>query len=361
MKPISYLLILGLCFQFLACQQSKENEKKATEKYTVTNPVIKDTSILKEYTAQIQSEQNVEIRAQVKGYLEGINVDEGQHVKAGQVLFTIMPKEYEAKYQKAKAEYEQAELEWKNTKSLADKNIVSDSELAISKAKLDMAKAELSEAELYLGFTKIKAPFDGCIDRLKFKKGSLIDEGTLLTTLSNNRDVYAYFNVSESEYLDYKKQISQDKQGVSLILANGETHKYKGRIETIEGEFDNSTGNISFRAKFPNPDNLLKHGETGKVVVTVPVNKALLIPQKSTFEIQDKIYAYVLQHDNKLKAVNITVRQAIPNLYILNSGISPNDKILLDGVQNVKDGDKIQPVYVNPTGVMAQLQLIKQG
>ena len=359
MYQIVPLVSLCAVVSFTACKP-KQEEKIEKAKYAITAPVMMDTSIIKDYVAQIQSIQNVEIRAQVKGYLESINVDEGQYVRAGQVLFGIMPKQYDAEMQKAKAEAKTAELEWINTKTLAEKNIISNTEQAIALAKFDKAKAELSLAELEVSFTKIKAPFDGSIDRLKFKKGSLIDEGTLLTTLSNNRDVYAYFNVSETEYLDYKNRNNTDKQTATLLLANGNEHKYKGAIETIESEFDNTTGNIAFRAKFPNPDLLLKHGETGKVRLILPINNALIIPQKATFEIQDKIYVYVVDSNNKLKARNITISQRLPNLYIISSGLSANEKILLEGVQSVKDDDVIRPEFIDPKVVMDHLQLIKQ-
>lgn len=353
------LLISFLGFMGLTACKSKIEEKVEAIKYTVTSPLKIDTSVTKDYITQIQSLQNVEIRAQVKGYLEAINVDEGQQVHANQVLFNIMPKEYEAKMRKAKAELNTAELEVQNTKILAEKDIVSKAELAIAKAKLEREKAELAENELFLSFTKIKAPFDGSIDRIKFKKGSLIDEGTLLTTLSNNREVYAYFNVSEAEYLDFKNNKNDEHQKVSLILANGDMHKYKGQVETIESEFDNETGNIAFRAKFPNPDLLLKHGETGKVRMLLPLKNALIIPQKCTYELQDKIYVYVVDKDNKLKARNITIKQKLSNLYIINSGLELTDKILLDGLQSAKEDEKIEAVFVEPTTVINNLQLIK--
>jgi membrane fusion protein (multidrug efflux system) len=359
MNKTLWLISLYAFVSLPACKSKKE-EKSETGKYAVTSPLVMDTSITKEYVAQIQSLQNVEIRTQVKGYLEAINVDEGQYVKAGQVLFNIMPKEYEAEMEKAKAEAKSAELEWQNTKTLAEKNIVSTTEQAIAQAKLDKAKAELAQAELFVSFTKIKAPFDGSIDRIRFKKGSLADEGTLLTTLSNNREVYAYFNVSEVEYLNYKARKATDKQNATLFLANGQEHEYKGTIETIESEFDNATGNIAFRAKFPNPQLLLKHGETGKVQLVVPLKDALIIPQKATFEIQDKIYVYVVGSDNKIRATNILINQKLPNLYIIESGLSPTDKILLEGVQTVKDDDKIEPEFLQPKEVISQLQLIKQ-
>lgn len=352
---ISFIAITSLA----ACKAKKEEEKEAIGKYTITSPMVMDTNVTKDYIAQIQSIQNIEIRTQVKGYLEGINVDEGRYVSAGQVLFNIMPKMYEAEMLKQQAEVKTAEIELANTKNLVDKNIVSKAEQALAQAKLDQQKAELSKADLDLSFTKIKAPFDGIIDRIKFKKGSLIDEGGLLTTLSNNKEVFAYFNVSEIEYLDFKTKKVDDKQNVTLILANGDEHNYKGKIETIEGEFDNATGNIAFRAKFPNPDALLKHGETGKVRLTLPLKNVLIIPQKCTYELQDKIYVYILDKDNKLKSRCITIKQKLSNLYIVNSGLEATDKILLDGLQSAKEDEKIEAKFVEPKTVISNLQLIK--
>ena len=306
-------------------------------------------TVKKEYVAQIQSLQNIEIRAKVKGFIETINVDEGQVVKKGQLLFTIRPREYEAELAKAQAQVKTAELEMQNVKTLADKGIVSKNELALSVAKLNEVKAESAMAELYVSYTKITAPFDGIIDRIKFKAGSLIDEGSLLTTLSNNKEVYAYFNVTEQEYLDFKTQASsKSKMAAKLLLANNQPHKYKGAIETIEGEFDNNTGTIAFRAKFPNPELLLKHGETGKVQLTVDLKNALIIPQKATFEVQDKMYVFVVDQNNIVKTRGIVIKQKISNIYIIESGIQPTDKILLEGIQSVKEDEKIESVFVSP-------------
>ena len=345
---------------FTACKSKKE-EKKETVKLPVTSPVLMDTSFTKDYVAEIQSVQNIELRAKVKGYLETINVDEGQFVHAGQLLFTIRSREYEAELAEAKAKVKTAELETQNVKTLADKNIVSQTELGLSTAKLNEAKAELGIAETNLSFTKITAPFSGIVDRLKFKVGSLVDEGTLLTSLSNNKDIYAYFNVSELEYLGYK---SREKTGsnnaVTLLLANNQPHKYKGTIETIEGEFDKNTGSIPFRAKFPNPDLLLKHGETGKVQLTFDLKNALIIPQKATYELQDNVYVYVMDEKGIVKSRPITIKQRLSNLYVIDSTLSVNDKILLEGIQTVKEDDKVQTEFIPPAEVMEHLQLIKQ-
>ncbi len=355
-------MLVGMCalVNFTNCTSHGE-EKIEAGKFTVTSPIRMDTSFIKEYVAQIQSLQNVEIRAQEEGYLEAINVDEGQHVNAGQVLFNIMPKIYEAEFLKAKANTKTVELEFQNVKTLAEKNIVSQTELAIAQSKLEEAKAELVLAEIHVSLTEIKAPFEGTIDRIRFKMGSLIDEGTLLTTLSNNKEIYAYFNVSETEYLDYKTRKDDDaKNTVTLLLANNQPHKYKGVIETVEGQFDNTTGNIAFRAKFPNPDLLLKHGETGKVQLKVDIKDALIIPQKATYEIQDKIYVYVVDQNNIIRSRNISIKQRLSNIYIIESGLLEKDKILLEGIQTVKEDDKIEPEFIPLKEVIEKLQLIKQ-
>ena len=336
----------------------KEIQKEETSNFTVTNPAVIDTSVTKEYVSQIKSVRNIEIRALEKGFLQNIYVDEGQFVKAGQVLFKIVPKMYEAEMQKAAAETKSAEIELQNTKMLSDKNVVSKNELLMAKAKLDQAKAEMAIAKFHLTATEIRAPFDGTIDRIPNKLGSLIDEGELLTSLSDNSQMFAYFNVSEPEYLDYQTNVKdRGSNKVGLLLANNQLLKYKGEVQTIESEFDSETGNIAFRAKFPNPDKLLKNGETGKVQMTVPLKKAIIIPQKATYEIQDKIYAFVVGNDNVIHARNITIAAEMPDLYVIGSGLAANDKILLEGVQKVKEDDKIKYTFVSPQRAITTLQL----
>jgi len=228
----------------------------------------------------------------------------------------------------------------------------------MAQAKLDQAKAEVALAKLHLSFTEIKAPFDGTIDRIPLKLGSLVDEGELLTNLSDNSQMFAYFNVSEPEYLDYQTNIKgRGDNKVSLLLANSQPLKYKGEVETVESEFDNETGNIAFRARFPNPDKLLKNGETGKVQMTVPLKGALIIPQKATYEIQDKVYVFVVDKNGVVRSRNISISSRMPDLYVVGNTLSENDKILLEGVQKVKDDDKIKYEFIAPKEVISRLQL----
>jgi len=350
----------GLCAYvcFSSCGSKKEEEKVETGKYTVTTPLSIDTTITKQYVAQVRSLKNIEIRAQEKGFLEKIYVDEGQFVKAGQVLFRIMPRIYEAELMKARAEVDAAGIELQNAKSLAEKNVVSKNEQLMAQAKLDGAKAELALAQIHLSFSEIKAPFDGTIDRLPKKLGSLIDEGELLTTLSDNSNVYSYFNVSEPEYLQYQTDVKdRGNSEVALLMANGDQFPYKGKIEVIESEFDSETGNIAFRARFPNTDKLLKNGETGKVLMTIPLKNAIIIPQKAVYEIQDKKFVFVVDKNDVLSSRAIAIKTSMPDLYVIEKGLDVHDKILLEGVQKVKDDDKIKYEFQKPEEVIAHLRL----
>ncbi|WP_076553127.1 efflux RND transporter periplasmic adaptor subunit [Chryseobacterium ureilyticum] len=357
MKRVASGIALSVLLLAVSCNKKKEEKEEVTV-YPVTSPVVMDTVINKEYVAQIQSVKNIEVRAQEKGFLEKIFVDEGQYVQAGQTLFRIMPKLYQAELLKAKAEVEQASIELKNASTLAGNNIVSKNEKAMAKAKLDAANAEMKLAQIHLSFTDIKAPFSGIINRIPLKLGSLVDEGDLLTSLSDNTSIYTYFNVSEPEYLSYQTHVAdRGSNQVSLITANGETYSQKGEIQTIEGEFDNETGNIAFRAKFPNPDKLLRNGETGKVQMTMPVHNALIIPQKATYEIQDQKYVFVIDKNGTARSRNIKVAYELQDLYVIASGITKGDQILLEGVQKVKDDQKVKTKFQDPKKVLQSLKL----
>ncbi|MCX8531733.1 efflux RND transporter periplasmic adaptor subunit [Chryseobacterium luquanense] len=357
MKRVASFVALGTLLLLSNCNSKKE-EKQEDSMYPVTSPVKMDTIINKDYVAQIQSVKNIEVRAQEKGFLEKIYVDEGQYVKAGQTLFRIMPQLYQAELLKARAEVEQASIELRNASTLSDNNIVSKNERLMAKAKLDAANAEMKLAQIHLSFTDIKAPFSGVIDRIPLKLGSLVDEGDLLTTLSDNTDIYSYFNVSEPEYLNYQKNVAdRGNQNVNLVMANGDLFNQTGQIQTIEGQFDNETGNIAFRAKFPNPEKLLRNGETGKIRMTLPLKNALIIPQKATYEIQDQKYVFVIDKNGVAKSKNIKVSYELPDIYVIASGLSSGDKILLDGVQKVKDDQKVKVKFQDPKKVLQSLKL----
>lgn len=335
-----------------------EEAKKEVPKLLVTNPLRKDTNITKEYVAQVHAIRHIELRALERGYIQNIFVDEGQTVNQGQRMFKIMPNIYQADLQKSKAEAEMVRIEYQNTKSLADKNIVSPNELALAKAKLDKANADVNLAATHLSFTDVKAPFSGIMDRFNVRVGSLVAEGDLLTTLSDISKIWVYFNVAETEYLDYKtNKEAAAPLTVKLKLANGDVFDQSGKIETIEADFDNKTGNIEFRATFPNPKQVLRHGETGNILMEIPYKNAILIPQKATFEILDKTYVYVIDKNNILHQRLISIAAELPHVFIVKNGLDETDKILLEGLRKVHNGDQIEVNFQPAATVFANQAL----
>ncbi|MDD2792164.1 MAG: efflux RND transporter periplasmic adaptor subunit [Sediminibacterium sp.] len=335
----------------------------------VIEVVVKDTTLNSEYVSDIQALKNVEIRTRVGGFLEKILVDEGHEVKKGQPLFQLNDQELKTEVARAKAnvsnvmaDAKAAELEVDRTRILVEKNIISKTEYELASAKLKAAKAKIEEAltmqksaETKLSYTLISAPFDGIIDRIPLKMGSVVDPGALLTTISDISQIYAYFHISENEYLRFKKSLTkgpQENKPLQLVLADGSEYAYPGKIETIDGEFNDNTGAIAFRAKFPNPNKLLKHGATGKVRITSAVENAIIIPQRSTFEIQDKNYVFVVDGKNKVTMRAFRPGQRVAQYYIVEQGLKPGEKFVYEGMQSIRQGDMIQPRFLNTDSLM---------
>jgi len=352
-------MFVSLCGLLLATSCGhKEEEKEEEVKFLVSSPLMKDTMTTRDYVCQIHAIQHIELRALERGYLQKIFVDEGQYVKQGQRMFQIMPLIYNAELQKSQAEANFAEIEYQNTKSLADSNVVSKNELAMAKAKYDEAKAKLSLAQVHLNFTEVKAPFSGIMDRFHARLGSLLDEGDLLTEMSDNSKMWVYFNVPEAEYLNYKATAKKDSvMKVKLFMANQQEFAYPGIVETIEADFNNETGNIAFRATFPNPKALLRHGETGSVQIRRPLKNAMLIPQKATFEVLEKKYVYVVDKNHVIKSREITVAAELPHIFAIKSGLKEDDKILIEGLRQVRENEKIEFKMMPPDSVISHLSL----
>jgi membrane fusion protein (multidrug efflux system) len=351
------LITLAAVFHFLR----PHHQVEARGKYLVTSAWRTNQEITKPYVGQIRAIQHIELRALERGYLRDIFVDEGQVVRKGQSLFQIMPVLDQAEFNKAKAETDVAKIEYQNTLNLANSNVVSPNELALAKAKYEKAKAERDLAKVHLDLTEIKAPFDGIVGRFQKRSGSLVEEGELLTTLSDNSQMWVYFNVSESEYLDYRAQVKDSTpMSVRLLMANGKLFSSPGKVETIEADFNNETGNIAFRATFPNPDGMLRHGETGSVLVTVPLKNALVVPQKATFDVLDKKYVYVVDDQGTVKSREVEIADDLPHLYVVSSGLSEGEHILFEGLGKVQQGEKITEDYLDPSKALAQLNVPAQ-
>jgi membrane fusion protein (multidrug efflux system) len=338
-------------------EKHDEEHLEAHREVVVTSPKSMDVTVTQRYVCQIRSQRHIEVCAIESGYLDKILVSEGQAVKEGDVMFRIVPTLYKAKLDAENAEAELARLEYVNTEKLfKEKGVVSENEVKLFAARLAKAKAKADLAQAELNFTDVKARYDGIVDRLHEREGSLIKEGDILTTLSDNRVMWVYFNVPEAQYLEYMASSAQDKQDqkIELVLANHEKFPHPGKIDpahnigAIEAQFNNETGNIAFRADFPNPDRLLRHGQTGTVLVSRTLRNAIVIPQRATFELLDKRYIWVVGEDNVAHQTLITIKHELEDIFVVDSGIGVNDKIVLEGVRQVEEGGKVEYEFRKP-------------
>ena len=359
---------LFVALAFASCTSSESKEHATADK---SKPVpvaaihVLDTTIYKEYIADIQAVKNVEVRSRLSGFLEKIYVEEGSGVKEGQILFKINDEEYKADLSKAEAvlnnsiaDAKTVELEQQRTTLLVKNNIVSKTELDLAAAKVKAAESRIAEARSVLRYAKsrlsntlIKSPFSGRIDRLPLKAGSLLEEGSLLTSVSDLTAVNVYFSITEKEYLSIASDAGYAKNSfkkqVKLTLADGAVYPFAGQARFAESEFASQTGSLSLKANFPNPEGLLKHGASGKISVPIETGEILAVHQKSVFEIQDRTYVYVLGADNKIKMTAFQAGQRVGHYYIVSSGLSKSDKIVFEGTQSLRDGIQIKPIDLN--------------
>ena len=351
MRNLFQLTCLAALFFLCACQSKKENQVKTV--YTATTPLVEDVSLPRSYVANIASQRNIEIRSQQAGILQNVYVNEGQFVKAGQPLFRIAIVGANEEIAKARAAAEQARIDLQNVTRLTDNKVLSNNAKRMAAAKLKEAEADYQLAMLHKRLSIIRAPFAGILGRIPGKTGSLIDEGSLLTDLSDNRKVFAYFNISETDYLDFRLHPERYSQApLQLVLANGDVFPAKGKILDIGGQFDSSTGTIAIRAGFDNTDNLLRNGETGTIKLFVQKKKAMLIPQEAVYEQQDRKYVFVVDKNNIVHQRAIKIDAELTGVYVVGSGLKATDRYLIDGIQKVNDGDKVRLSVISPQASM---------
>jgi membrane fusion protein (multidrug efflux system) len=352
------MTFLVISFTLSACHKPEEQVHHEHHKIVATCPQSQSVTITQPYVCQIHSQRHIKIRALEMGYLEAIPIKEGQPVKDGDVLFTVIPTLYKAKFAAETAEADLARLEFNNTTRLWHEKVVSEQAVKLIGAKLSKAEARAQLAGAELDFASVKAPFDGIVDRLYHMQGSLVQEGDVLTTLSDNSVMWVYFNVPEKRYLEYKARLAkqQDSLQIELVLASGEKFPYPGKIGAIEADFNNQTGNISFRADFPNPDGLLRYGQTGTILMREQVDDAVVIPQRAVFEVLDKQYVYVVDEEHKARQREIKVQHELEDLYIIKRGIGIDDTIVLEGGRQIHEGDEVEYEDRKPDQVLADLK-----
>ncbi len=372
---------ISVCAIMMAsCSKQADQQQAQLPELAVMTVGTSDATLYTSYPATLHGRNDVEIRPQITGFLTNVNVTEGQHVTAGQVLFTIDQVSLQAAVSAAKSQVLQAQASVQvaqanvntaqtnaaNNKLLKDQNIISASayqtsvdalnaakaQLGQAQASVKAAQASLTTAEKNLSYSVVRAPESGIIGTIDFKEGALVSPQTLLTVLSSSGDMQAYFSFTEQELLSFtgdgKSSVEQALAAmppVQLQLADGTIYPIQGKIISISGVLDTSTGSATAKASFANPDGVLRSGATGKVMIPNAMRDVISIPQASTFEIQGLKYCFIVDDSGKLTQTPITVN---PNddgkNYIITSGIKPGQTVLIEGVGiSAKDGMQIKP------------------
>ena len=376
-SPFSRFIILTflstLPFLISSCGNKKtpDQNNNQVKSFSVLTIVPQKTTLNVDYPATIEGQQNIEIRPKVDGFIQKIYIDEGATVKKGQLLFTISAPQYEqgvrtarANIQIAQADVKSAEMNVEKVKPLVEKNIISKYELESAQyilqakqAALAQANATLANANINIGYTSITSPVNGIVGTIPFKIGSLVSSTTAqpLTTVSNVGNIYAYFSINEKDAFSFEKDYgSGGKSGleslpqVSLILSDGNIFPEKGRIETTSGMINSETGSSTLRATFPNPGSIVRSGSSGSVRIPLSLDSAILVPQKATYEIQGKTFVYVVSDSGTVNSVPIIVgNNSNGKSYVVKDGLKPGDKIVIDGIANLRDGLMIKPQPIN--------------
>lgn len=362
MRKIVWLLSAALLIIGCRQQQEEENTVKDFETMVVSRT---DITLEQSYPASIEGRQSVKIIPRVEGYLRSVRIKEGQRVRRGQVLFVLDQATYRAEVKSAaanvavaKAGIDNAQLNYDSRKNLREKNIVSDydlrtaaSNLAMAKAQAQQAAAQLESARSNLSYTVLRSPSDGVVGSLPYRVGDYVGPNMQdgLTTIADSREVYVYFSLTESDVMRRMEgngslsRTAADFPPVTLKLVNGSLYSKQGRVESISGVVESSTGAVTARAVFPNTDGLLLSGGTGSIIIPYKMKQVIVIPQTATFEIQDKVYVYKVV-DGRAQSVIVSVMpMSDGHCYIVTDGLVAGETIVSKGASYVKEGQEIHP------------------
>lgn len=374
-KAISKFSLLGfilVLFAAVSCNKGKSGPRAGgIREYPVITVNLQSTQMFQDYPATLQGEQTVDIRPKIAGYIEQILVDEGAHVKKGQLLFRLNDNDLQATVRSAEAAVKVAEadvfsakLNLEQTGPLAEKNIVSQydlqsaqSLLKAKEAQLAQARANLENARANLQYAMITSPADGTIGTFAYRVGSLVSSSSPdpLTSISNTSRMFAYFSINEKDFLTltkgWKGKNMQEKlaglKGITLLMADNSLYEHPGKIDMASGLVDPQTGAVSIRASFPNPEALLRSGSSGVVRIPELLDSVILVPQKSTYELQGKHFIYVVGPDNKVHDTEIEVLTGnLKNAYVVTKGLHVGEKVVLDGIVSLRDQNEIKPKMV---------------
>jgi membrane fusion protein (multidrug efflux system) len=348
---------LGTLFAVLILAACGKKEQQAPAMgpmpFAVQTITKQDAVNFEEYTANLEGQQNVEIRPKVNGFIQKVYVDEGQQVKKGQLLFKLETQTLNQDAAAARANVKAAQVEVDRLKPLVDRNIISSVQLQTAQARLAQAKAAYSGIAANISFGTITSPVNGVVGSLPYKEGSLVSATSEmpLTTVSDSKIMRAYFTMNEKQMLNFTKTFNgatlQEKlkntPAVSLLLVDGSEYDQKGRLETVNGLVDPATGATEFRAEFANPQAILRSGSSGVVRLPIEVKDAILVPQNAVFDMQGKKMIYVVNKDNTVKSKVITTTGTSGLNFIVSEGLAEGEVIVVEGASKLKDGMAIIP------------------
>ena len=371
---------------FASCGQKSQNIGEAGNDYAVVTLQPKDVELNTAYPATIKGMQDIEIRPKVSGYLTQLLVDEGATVRKGQALFKIDDVQYQAAVNQAaasvnvvKANIKTQKLTVENKKMLHSKQIISDydlqtaiNQLASLEAQLQQAEAALQSARDNLRYCTVTSPGDGVVGVIPYRVGSLVSASSAqpLTTVSSINEMYVYFSMTEKQLLALTREqgglneAMKNMPPVTLVLSDGTTYSETGKVSTISGVIDPQTGAVQMRATFSNVQHVLRSGGTGSVLMPNNQKGAIVIPQKATYEIQNKKFVYVVDSKNKVQSREIEVLvQNDGQNYVVSSGLKAGERIVVDGVNKLKNGMDIKPITPEQAdkNVQQQKQALKDG
>ncbi len=345
---------------FLLGCQDKQQTPGGRAAQPVPIPVVevplKTVTAYSTYPVSVEGTVSSAVRAKVAGYVTSVLVDEGERVRKGQTLFTLETQSLTQDAGAARANIDAAKVEVEKLKPLVQKGIISEVQLETAEARLAQAVANHNSITASIGYATIKSPIDGFVGAINFRQGALASpaDPLPLTTVSDIDDVYAFFSLNERDYLDFLQGTTgmtlvekiRNFPPVELELVNGETYEEKGKIGTVTGQVNRSTGTVSFRATFPNPNHILMHGNSGRIRVPHIYEDVRVVPATATFEQQGIVYVYKVLGDTVVITNPIEVVDRVNNLIIVRSGLEPGDKIAAQGTGKLRDNSPVraQPV-----------------
>lgn len=335
-----------------------KNEQQATAPQAPSLKVNtlekQDITLYNSYSTNIEGEQNVEIWPKVSGFVQKIYVEEGQQVKKGQLLFKLETQTLSQDAQAAKAAVNVAQVEVDKLVPLVEKNIISEVQLKTAKAQLEQAKSTYSSIAANIGYSNIVSPVNGYIGEIPYKVGALVSSsmGQPLTVVSDISTVRAYFSMTEKQLLEMKNKMtkggasvsSENSPEVELVMINGETYPHKGKIAMVNNIINPTTGSVTLRADFNNPNFLLSSGSTGTIKVPSPQKDVMVVPKMATVDIQGNKLVYILQDDNTVKSQKINIIDQTDSEYLVSQGVQPGNTIVVEGVSKLREGQSINPI-----------------